>query len=162
MLTARRQLDQVESLFAEFRRDESVMRPLALYQAQHLAIVAMLRSVGHVLQKVDADTDAKRQWLKAQWPQWRQEPIFAEFIEFERNRLLKEFEGGIAANNPAITATGAVADAVSPSGAMLVVGLDLDRLEAADGTSMIARLDEGIAFWRRHLGEAETAFDRLG
>jgi len=161
MLTARLQLKRVEELLAEFQRDDGMMRPLALYQTQHLAIIAMLRSVGHVLHKVDADTPARKRWLDEQWAQWKREPVFLEFIDFERNRLLKEYQGAIRPDDPAILATAAAADALSPGGALLLVGMDVSRLRAADGTNLLARLRDAVAYWRRHLSEAEQAFDRL-
>jgi hypothetical protein len=161
MLIARVQLDRIEELLAEFSRPQSEMRPLAFYQAHHLAILAMLRSVGHVLQKVDADTSQKKAWLADSWPRWTSEPIFSEFIELERNRLLKEFRGGIESGNPAIITTGAVADPFAPSGASLRVALDVGQLLAADGSRLLDRLRDAIDFWRRHLAEAEAAFADL-
>lgn len=162
MLTARVQLDRVEELLAEFTRDDGAMRPLALYQAQHLAILAMLRSVGHVLAKVDADTPARKRWLDERWSLWKREPIFREFIDFERNRLLKEFRGGIDPRHPAIVAKAAVADPLYPAGASLVVAVDVGQLQAADGTALLDRLREAIAYWGRNVAEAEAAFARLG
>ena len=161
MLTARVQLERVEELLAEFTRDDGEMRPLALYQAQHLAMLAMLRSVGHVLDKVDADTPARKRWLDERWSCWKREPIFREFINFERNRLLKEFRGGIDPSGPAIMAKAAVADPLYPAGASLVVAVDVGRLQAADGTNLLDRLREAIAYWRRNVAEAEAAFARL-
>lgn len=161
MLTARAQLDRVEELLAEFTRDDGEMRPLALYQAQHLAMLAMLRSVGHVLDKVDADTPARKKWLNESWSRWKREPIFRDFINFERNRLLKEFRGGIEASDPAVMAKGAVADPLYPAASSLVVAVDVARLQAADGTNLLGRLREAIAYWRRNLSEAEAAFGRL-
>jgi hypothetical protein len=161
MLTARIQLDRVEELLAEFTRNDGEMRPLALYQAQHLAMLAMLRSVGHVLDKVDADTPARKKWLDERWSHWKREAIFREFIDFARNRLLKEFRGGIDANDPAIVAKGAVADPVYPAAATLLVAVDVDRLRTADGANLLVRLREAIAYWRRNLSEAEAAFETL-
>lgn len=161
MLTARVQLERVEELLAEFSRDDGEMRPLALYQAQHLAVLAMLRSVGHVLAKVDADTPARKKWLDESWSRWKREPIFRDFIELERNRLLKEFRGGIDRGDPAVLTKGAIADLLYPAGASLVVAVDVGRLQAADGTNLLGRLREAIAYWRRNLSEAEAAFARL-
>lgn len=161
VLTARLLLDRVEALLAEFRRDDGVARPLALYQAQYYAMTAMLRSVGHVLHKVDADSQARKQWLDEQWRRWRVEPIFADFIDFERNRLLKEFRGAFGDRDPAVHVAAATADAYSPGGALLLVRVDVDALRAADGTSLVHRFGEAVDYWRRHLSEAEQAFGRL-
>lgn len=161
MLTARVQLQRVEELLAEFTRDDGEMRPLALYQAQHLAMLAMLRSVGHVLNKVDAATPAKKTWLDERWSRWKSEPIFRDFIELERNRLLKEYRGGIAPDDPAIVARGAAADPRYPAGASLVVAIDVARLRAPDGAGLVIRLREAVAYWCLNVSEAEAAFERL-
>ncbi|MEJ1936507.1 hypothetical protein WDZ92_40465, partial [Nostoc sp. NIES-2111] len=79
MLVARAQLELVRSFLGEFARPTSEMRSIALLRAQHVAIAVTLRSVGHVLRKVDADTQAKRDWLNKRWPDWKAEPIFARF-----------------------------------------------------------------------------------
>src|SRR5829696_1242262 len=96
MLVAGAQLNVVEEM-------------LALVQAQHVAIVTLLRAVGHVLEKVDADTPARKAWLLSAWNTWKTEPIFANFIELNRNQLLKEFRGGLGLKNPALTHTGVAA-----------------------------------------------------
>src|SRR5215208_8431507 len=56
MLVARAQLNVVEEMLAEFANPPQTTQLLALVQAQHVAIVTLLRAVGHVLEKVDADT----------------------------------------------------------------------------------------------------------
>lgn len=54
------------------------------------AALAIARSVGHVLDKVDSKASAEmEQKLTSLWPTWKQEPTFREFIEPERNLLLK-------------------------------------------------------------------------
>lgn len=60
MLVARIQLNFIHDLVARFQRDDSTMRPVADYQSQYVAIIALLRSVGHVFEKVDCtDTDRR-------------------------------------------------------------------------------------------------------
>ena len=62
--------------------------------------VAIARSVGKVLQEIDAKDDPQlASLLKQLWPQWKQEPIFKNFIEEERNLILKEGGGGSAATS---------------------------------------------------------------
>ena len=69
------------------------------FRVSWVAVVALLRTVGHVLRNVDAregDTHLKKAiadlWsnLKAGEKQ-RQPPIFWDFIEQERNLILKEY-----------------------------------------------------------------------
>lgn len=63
------------------------------------AAVALVRAVGHVLIKVDAcdDSDLRRIANKA-FKRWRTEKaheIFLEFIEKERNNVLKEYQSSV-------------------------------------------------------------------
>ena len=61
--------------------------------------VAIARSVGHVL-KIDAAADPQiERRLNQRWPQWKEEPIFKNFIEDERNLILKEGAGGFATSS---------------------------------------------------------------
>ncbi len=65
-----------------------------------LAGVAALRSVGHVLAKVDAGAnEAVEREAKAAFARWKQDKnehkIFWSFIDKERNTLLKEGEPGV-------------------------------------------------------------------
>ena len=58
--------------------------------------VALLRAVGHVLDRVDGPSDsAIARAVKLSWHKWHADPLsyplFHEFIEEERNILLKEY-----------------------------------------------------------------------
>ena len=115
MLVARAQLNFVTDLVARFERFDSMMRPIADYQSQYIAIIVLLRSVGHVFDKVDC-SDAKRQsWSLARWREWKKDSIFREFIEPARNVLLKEFQGGLELRNSAFDAIAVVADPSVPA-----------------------------------------------
>jgi hypothetical protein len=134
------------------------MRPLAAVSAQHLAIVTLLRAIGHVLANVDADTPEKQQWLSARWPEWKREPIFARFIELNRNRLLKEFRGGLRVGDGAIVSTAAVADPRAPGGASVLVAIDAGALRGPQGEPVLDQFRAALEFWDRRLVEAERAF----
>jgi hypothetical protein len=61
-----------------------------------VAAVALVRSVGHVLEKVDAVKDERlKQIISRAYARWKadkeQNSIFWEFIRDERNQLLKEY-----------------------------------------------------------------------
>ena len=61
---------------------------------------SLLRAVGHVLQKVDAESNthlkrAIEEWWKNLRESKDQHPIFFNFIELERNNILKEYELGM-------------------------------------------------------------------
>jgi len=64
-----------------------------------IAGVAMLRAVGHVLQKVDAASSHRHKSLiDSNWRSWNADKdgnwIFFDFIEKERNNILKTFSFG--------------------------------------------------------------------
>jgi hypothetical protein len=155
MLTARAQLDLVTALIADFSDSTGPVPPVSTSTALHLAIVTLLRSIGHVLKEVDADTATRKKWLAERWALWKAELIFADFIELNRNRLLKEFRGALEASNPAFTGIAAVA---TVGGASLYGSLKAQELREPDGSRTLDRLQEAVAFWDRHLRETEAAF----
>jgi hypothetical protein len=63
------------------------------------AALALIRAVGHVLDKVDGDDPLVKQAAGAAFKQWKSEDlkheIFREFIERERNNLLKEYHSDV-------------------------------------------------------------------
>lgn len=69
------------------------------FRLRWVALVALLRTVGHVLHKVDgfSNPDVQRE-VELAWARWkahRQEhAIFWDFIEEERNSILKAYEFG--------------------------------------------------------------------
>lgn len=70
------------------------------FRVSWISVVTLLRAVGHVLAKVDAPSDPLlRAVVDQKWRELvakRPEPkIFWGFIEFERNRFLKDYEHGI-------------------------------------------------------------------
>lgn len=70
------------------------------FRVNWVALIALLRAVGHVLQKVDAaSSSALRKAVDERWDEWRrnrdEHRIFWEFIEAERNSLLKMYEFGV-------------------------------------------------------------------
>ncbi|MCV3769102.1 hypothetical protein [Rhizobium sp. TRM95796] len=89
MLVARAQLNFVRELVARFERHHSTMQPIGLYQAQYVAIVALLRSIGHVFTNVDCSSAERKAWNRSKWQEWKRSPVFDEFIEPTRNALLK-------------------------------------------------------------------------
>jgi hypothetical protein len=92
MLVARELLNLIASMVGEFKQWGRDAVPEATVHAQYIAIVCMLRSVGHVVQKTDCIELADKQFLENRWPHWRRERIFSAFIEPARNDLLKEFK----------------------------------------------------------------------
>ena len=75
----------------------------SVWRRRYFACVALLRAVGHVLHKVDAEVSDQHKSVIASWWQnqkdSRPEPaIFWSFIDDERNRFLKTY-GPIAGQN---------------------------------------------------------------
>lgn len=60
------------------------------------ASCALLRAVGHVLDKVDGEKPEYREAIADAWRRWKADrtdhAIFWDFIEVERNLILKEYE----------------------------------------------------------------------
>jgi hypothetical protein len=56
--------------------------------------LALLRAVGHILHKVDGASLSSKQRNKSDelFRKWKNEPIFKNFIEEERNLILKEYK----------------------------------------------------------------------
>jgi hypothetical protein len=158
MLVARAQLNFIADLVARFERYNSTMRPVAEYQSQYVAIIALLRSVGHVFDKVDC-ADPKRQlWSTAKWRAWKQDPIFKDFIEPARNVLLKEFQGGLQLRDSAFEAIAVVVDPSVPEGASHVAAFDSTKLLDTEGRPILPKIRKALSFWDRCLHEAEAEF----
>lgn len=101
--------------------------------------VTMLRTVGHVLDKVDGvRSNLHRSAVSSFWRNWKsnrmQHWVFWEFIEQERNNLLKTFNFGVELDEQ---------------------GLWYPSLEM-DGVQL---LREATYWWRRQLEELE---EKLG
>ncbi len=61
--------------------------------------VALLRAVGHVLRNVDGRTAGSRESINAAYKTWTakrpEHLVFREFIEKERNNILKEYRSNV-------------------------------------------------------------------
>lgn len=92
----------------EMLQEES--RP-ASFRVLWVAGIALARAVGHVLQKVDSKQDsAVRAAVGKAYASWKAEKssnaIFWDFIEEERNQVLKQYEVGFFAGPIDIVADG--------------------------------------------------------
>ncbi len=117
---------------------------------------ALLRSVGHVLQKVDSKHSSKvAKSVDAAWKRWNADKetnaIFFEFIEEERNNILKEYEFGFL--------SGPVEVLITPSNTLFALEDNLycpisgGRFEGEDCRDILA---EGIAWWERELSTIDS------
>ena len=160
-MVAREQLEFVKRLVARFAKRENVAAPIDIAQAQYISIIALLRSIGHVFEKVDCDTDAKKVWARQAWSRWKREPIFCDFIEPTRNQLLKEFRGNLNIENDAFGQIIVSTDHASPNFVGKYGWLDADKILDAEGDRMMPKIRGAIEFWERSLHEADAAFREL-
>jgi len=181
MLAARELLNFVSSMVDEFEQGVRVAVPEATLQAQYIAIVWMLRAVGHVLYKVDCDTPSQRAKLDDKWKIWKREPIFSNFIEPNRNDLLKEYEGKLVFGGEDASADREDASAdredastdlvyvyANPTNTnsynqTLAVNYSADTIKNSNGIKVLPLFRDAINFWSRHLDledvERTTASD---
>lgn len=73
MLVARAQLNFIRDLVARFERGDRVMRPLADFQSQYVAVTTLLRSVDHGSEEGDRAGTDRHAWSKARWTTWKAE-----------------------------------------------------------------------------------------
>jgi hypothetical protein len=121
-----------------------------------------LRAVGHVLDKADGETDAKhRDAVTAKWNEWKADKnanaVFWNFIEAERNNLLKEYKFGVEPE-PTYLVTEDGNQIVTEDGDFLVTEDDFFRLshvgfEDQEGRDVIG---EAIEWWRQQLDAIEA------
>jgi hypothetical protein len=112
------------------------------------ASLALLRAVGHALEKVDAASDARlREAVEEAWERWGthqdENRIFWEFIDDVRNSILKEFE--LKAGQGVIVRPGGGHTVTYPV-----------YLEGFSEMDQIELLDTALDWWRARLDEVEA------
>lgn len=94
-LKAREVLDDGRVALSLLEEEADIQR----WRIHWAAAVALMRAVGHVLDKVDGEDPLIKQAARAAFRQWKsadpQHEIFREFIERERNNLLKEYRSHV-------------------------------------------------------------------
>ena len=64
-----------------------------------IGAMALLRAVGHVLRNIDGETPQRLTAIKAAYERWKadrsEHAVFYEFIDKERNNILKEYRLGV-------------------------------------------------------------------
>jgi hypothetical protein len=104
-----------------------------------VAGVATLRIIGHVLAKVDGSSSAvHKAEINRLWGEWKDEraehTIFWDFIEEERNSILKTYEFG----------------------AQLIEDDDGADIVFSDGDSAFGKFRDALYWWRTQLEELES------
>ncbi|MEF2550933.1 hypothetical protein VQ042_06070 [Aurantimonas sp. A2-1-M11] len=116
--------------------------------------IALLRAVGHVLHKIDGRHPPCRGAANAAFKVWKgdalEHAIFREFVENERNNVLKAYEFNVHPSNVVTLAF------TGPHGSSEVASIDGDLyrpIEDGYGSGVDARdiYREAIAWWRKEL-----------
>lgn len=139
--------------------------PTPFWRTRWIGLVTLLRSVGHVLDKIDGAKNP--QWRRAVDEAWERvkrtkpEPrVLWEFIEAERNNVLKAYEVGVRLN---IT--------VRPGPATLSFSPSIAAHQKSEATAYesfmrsgfygdydaLAVCREAVAFWEKYLAEVEVS-----
>jgi len=154
-LTARTILSDCKNAQAVLEDESDTVR----FRLFWVAGVVLLRAVGHVLHKVDRDrSPAIKLQIDQAYEKWKGDretnAIFWEFIDDERNRMLKEYEIGFL--------SGPINVLVQPSGEIATLDHNLfcpiadGRYSGEDSRDVMA---EGIAWWEKQLSAIENVQD---
>ena len=133
------------------------------WRIRWVTLIALLRCVGHVLKNIDRNQSAE--WKEAVDEAWKRcndtkpDPkILWEFIEAERNNVLKAYDVGAELD---IRRSGAIMG-FTPSIAAHQKNYDLTiesfmRSGPFSGDDAIEVCRQAIAFWEQYLDEVEAA-----
>jgi len=125
--------------------------------------VVLLRAVGHVLDKVDGAADPKVKKaandLHRSWRTGADHAIFRDFIEHERNNILKEYEFEMTEGPVPIMAILQSHDGFDVVRQFLIEEniyrpMSSGAFEGEDGRTL---LDEAIAWWAAQLEAVDRA-----
>lgn len=132
------------------------------WRVHWVACLTLLRAVGHVLDKADGDTGEKhRAVIKAKWEEWKADKdanaIFWNFVEEERNNLLKEYKFGVEPE-PTYIVTQNGDMIVTEQDELIITEDEFFRLshvgfEDQEGRNVIGL---AIEWWRKQLDEIEA------
>ena len=146
---------------------------LRRWRIHWVSAVTLIRAVGHVLEKVDGKSSAVRSASRAAFAAWKTEPeheMFREFIEKERNTILKEYEFNLHPGEEVEVAfvstlqrvsDGALVEAaeVFPIGHNIYRPL-LDGFREGDDARDV--LSEAIDWWEKELTAIERSANSKG
>ncbi|MBN9244289.1 MAG: hypothetical protein J0I98_16000 [Mesorhizobium sp.] len=136
--------------------------------------VALIRAVGHVLDKVDGQQSSVKAAARAAFARWKSDDpehvIFREFIEAERNNILKRYESKVHPLSDVPVAI--ILTLVDPkTGENKQVGMD-ELLDENIFKPMVEGYGEGndardiyreaIAWWERELDAIDSVVGRHG
>ena len=156
--TARFVLSDCERVLGSMKED----MPSELWRPRWAGLIALLRAVGHVLDKVDgAHSPEAKQVIKDAWNELKkskpQPRIFWQFVEEERNSILKAYEFGPAMNITIRPGTAhvnlATGTSSSPSGPTTFEAFM--RSGSFEGQEPLTLCRDAIEFWRVYLDKID-------
>ena len=128
------------------------------------ACLAMLRAIGHVIYNVDSKnrTDDFRLELKKRYKRWKTESTFCDFIEKERNNILKEYESSLTKTAreecfSLVTESGdrLVTESGNPLVGVSVISEIVKTKGAFVGTSPVDLVTQALKWWDTELSDLE-------
>jgi hypothetical protein len=133
------------------------------WRVHWVAAVTLLRIVGHVLDKVDGRENAQlRLTARKLYKEWKTHPeheIFREFIDNERNNVLKEYEFGVSEGPIEV-----LLSEETPSGPVPIQVVQISEniyrpmqdgvYAGEDGRTLI---EDSIEWWERQLSQIEQS-----
>lgn len=158
LTTARRVLRDAELALDCLEQEQDSDRFRVLW----VAAISLSRMVGHVLAKVESErSDLMRGIIERHWSEWRSNPtqhrVFHDFIEDERNRVLKEYEFGFLDGEiPVVTQSAGKAEAFLLEN-LLYCPITDGTFVGEDCRDM---LRQGIEWWKSRLQEIEDEIGR--
>jgi hypothetical protein len=124
-------------------------------------VVVLLRAVGHVLLKVDGKSEEFVKVISTElfnnWKNGEEHRIFREFIELERNSIIKEYETQMTQGPVPIALQLMSTDGTSQI-QQFVISENIYRpisggfYEGEDGRTLV---DDAIQWWERQLDEVD-------
>jgi hypothetical protein len=134
------------------------------FRVSWAALVALLRAVGHVLDKVDRqESSALDRAISARWKLWHDDrqshAMFWRFIEEERNNVLKAYEFGYLEEDVEIQEVRADSTSVIYPNVPLFSSLRTGPFSGQPGLDVARR---AIAWWAQELDAIENAAHRYG
>lgn len=158
-------------LALQLLEDETDLRKWRLHW---VAAIALIRAVGHVLDKVDGRSPAIRVASRAAYKRWTgdapEHEVFREFIEKERNTILKEYDFNLHPGEEVHVAIPATFRRVSDG--MIVEAATVFPLDQniyrplmdgfREGEDARDVLSEAVEWWETELTAIERSVNSLG
>ena len=143
---------------------ESAVESNNLSEARILwfSTLALLRAIGHVLNKIDVKSRSPdfEKAVQARYNNWKSNKIFSEFIQDERNAILKEYDSSLEVMPQSVTHNVTYrGEQVTHKGVNVVHTVTILQLVkfkgAFAGESPVEVLEKALQWWQRELNELE-------